>query len=1527
MPSSIRSSRSTRSPKPPAWRNVTISKSLSATTTSLSYVFAEPEQGSPLAPAASRLPTSGSSTNGEDTPAALLRSRSSASSLASRQRTVESKEQDSAARVQGEPSSAGQGSPLKTRVDLQSLPQAQDYSVAAQDPTPHTDVSVADTQQATDPSNPPAICITNAEPASSSSAAFLPSNTPPIPAAPKSSWFGSLSRAKGKVKSTDNQPLIAPLPDKAFTAEPDSFAKSSTPPENMAGRPTAPTRTPSMAIPGSRQTDAPSQASVSLLLNKTPSSPPQRSWLYGRTQPSTPRSNSHIPINSSPLSTSLTDRPVVAPLVSAPPPNVAAPLSIINAASSDPTPTLEPNPTTLTLRKDIPPPPPPTKSWFYSSTAPLEKSSSPQVPTTDAPSPPVIETPSTVTSDPLPSVSCDVAVAAPTDIIHSTPEPAPPVQLVPAPKRSWFYTSTPASNTSTSIPNVAPEASALQDETSTASQYPGQTSSSSPPHAQLAPESLEEVKDEPPQPKDITSPPPKRSWLYSSPVPADPTPPKSIPASIDEEVPPLVAGSPPMSPGVVVPSPSPGATSENGGRQKLLSLNPSSSRFMISIPLLGRPKVPLDQVPVEDGKAGEQDKQSNEVSTPAVEEPLPTPTITIVSADSSSTADVAPAPATQGDAPSTSSEQTHEVPSSSSWWGYIGWGGTSESSTSVGPKAEEAESDTHVNPNLATAGEDVPSSAPSSSPATMKTLEEPDTAQAIATVPAEQPALTTSTNHTAESGDDASKTGGEVGKAQSLRSVGSQGLAPSLSAWYSPWTWYASGSIEGAEAAGEDAPAMTQAEMVKEAALARPEAGSEKVEEEKRQEAEVERAPDVNPVEAMVTANRSGWASFFSSRSLMMKTITNGPPPKVDENGIEVMDLDFDEEEPAAVAAEEPQRGRDLDRTKAVGGDTRAVAENMPTATQSKGTKAVATSTKPATTTSRSSSLKRDDASMKGTTKPAPPLVTSDAVKKRDPATKKKDTPTPATKPLPAKSASPAPSTKSAVSVSGSGAPVASPRAQMPNLILPTWADTFHTAPRSVVPPPPVSKFSKTLNFVNKVLFAADDPAPSVGKGKGRERDREREREYMHFGKELPRAYDVVQDKLDPDVLGGCKRVVVIGIHGWFPGMFAYSTVGMCVRSADCGAVGAVMRTVLGEPTGTSGKFVNMMVQALEEFQERHDVKLEKITKVPLEGEGTIEGRVAKLYANLQANQEWMDDVHAADAILVATHSQGSIVSTHLLDRLIRDQHIRTSRNTVLTAAAEASSAAGLTAQLPRPQRVCCLALCGIHLGPLRYLSSSSLLQPYFQYFESAAARELFEFQNTDSEVSKKYVQALRSVLDHGAKMVYVASLNDQVVPIYSGLFTAASHPLILRALYIDGDAHNGLTVHLSEATAGSLNGVGHSTVYEEISTYALAVNYLFLTNDGLDEQHSDLILEPFNATMEQNDYEIPWSLRDVIADERVAHFFSTEIVELRDAFRHWHPKTTILRDLKRKLQPIQRLPATFQSSASSSAPPSTSKL
>lgn len=104
-----------------------------------------------------------------------------------------------------------------------------------------------------------------------------------------------------------------------------------------------------------------------------------------------------------------------------------------------------------------------------------------------------------------------------------------------------------------------------------------------------------------------------------------------------------------------------------------------------------------------------------------------------------------------------------------------------------------------------------------------------------------------------------------------------------------------------------------------------------------------------------------------------------------------------------------------------------------------------------------------------------------------------------------------------------------------------------------------------------------------------------------------------------------------------------------------------------------------------------------------------------RLYTNLLSNPDWTRDLHESDVIFFAAHSQGSVVSTHLLDRLLREGHVVTRSN-------------GLVVQR-RAQRLCILSLCGIHLGPLRYLSSSTLVGPYLQYFESMAARELFEFQ------------------------------------------------------------------------------------------------------------------------------------------------------------------------------------------------------
>lgn len=100
-------------------------------------------------------------------------------------------------------------------------------------------------------------------------------------------------------------------------------------------------------------------------------------------------------------------------------------------------------------------------------------------------------------------------------------------------------------------------------------------------------------------------------------------------------------------------------------------------------------------------------------------------------------------------------------------------------------------------------------------------------------------------------------------------------------------------------------------------------------------------------------------------------------------------------------------------------------------------------------------------------------------------------------------------------------------------LVLPTFEDTFCHPPRSIPLPKEVSTLHRTVNYVAKMLFNED----SKDKGKGKEKDRDL------FGKELPKAWNVLGE--DPvKILGKIKRVVVVGIHGWFPGAFIRQVLG-----------------------------------------------------------------------------------------------------------------------------------------------------------------------------------------------------------------------------------------------------------------------------------------------------------------------------------------------------------------------------------------------
>ena len=165
------------------------------------------------------------------------------------------------------------------------------------------------------------------------------------------------------------------------------------------------------------------------------------------------------------------------------------------------------------------------------------------------------------------------------------------------------------------------------------------------------------------------------------------------------------------------------------------------------------------------------------------------------------------------------------------------------------------------------------------------------------------------------------------------------------------------------------------------------------------------------------------------------------------------------------------------------------------------------------------------------------------------------------------------------------------------------------------------------------------------------------------------------------------------------------------------------------------------------------------------------------LYKAYLANPAWINDLRRADAVFFAAHSQGCIVTTHLISRLIAQGHIRTPYNS--EAVARCEWAFGLVSVVPETtkkrgpilsgsdggyQKVAMLAMCGVHLGPLYSISTSTVIQPYLQWFENAAARELFEFQDTTSAVGAAYQKSLAMILENEVKVVLLASYNDQVV-------------------------------------------------------------------------------------------------------------------------------------------------------------------
>ncbi|PHH80093.1 hypothetical protein CDD83_3796 [Cordyceps sp. RAO-2017] len=356
------------------------------------------------------------------------------------------------------------------------------------------------------------------------------------------------------------------------------------------------------------------------------------------------------------------------------------------------------------------------------------------------------------------------------------------------------------------------------------------------------------------------------------------------------------------------------------------------------------------------------------------------------------------------------------------------------------------------------------------------------------------------------------------------------------------------------------------------------------------------------------------------------------------------------------------------------------------------------------------------------------------------------------------------------------------------------------------------------------------------------------------------------------------RKAIAIGVHGLFPAPY--------------------LRPMIGQPTGTSLRFAGLCADAIRRWADAHGCGDCEIEKVALEGEGRIGDRVDNLWKLLL---NWIDHIRRADLVMLASHSQGVPVSVMLLDKLLA----------MGVVAAEA--------------KVGVCAMAGVALGPFPDYRSSILM---------GSAAELWEFGDRRSGIARRFEGALRRILDHGARVTFIGSIDDQLVPMESAVYSPASHPYIYRAVFIDGRVHapdfiahlvgfalklrnlgvsdHGLIRELSVPLAGSLySGEGHSRLYYDAAVYDLAVAHALETSStpapvpcrfppDLPPPVADA------AAAANNPYVLPWIMRGVLEEAFVKTALGAETDELLRQFDDWRPATKALKDVKYRLEAVR---------------------
>lgn len=366
-------------------------------------------------------------------------------------------------------------------------------------------------------------------------------------------------------------------------------------------------------------------------------------------------------------------------------------------------------------------------------------------------------------------------------------------------------------------------------------------------------------------------------------------------------------------------------------------------------------------------------------------------------------------------------------------------------------------------------------------------------------------------------------------------------------------------------------------------------------------------------------------------------------------------------------------------------------------------------------------------------------------------------------------------------------------------------------------------------------------------------------------------------------------RVLIVGVHGFFPTK--------------------MIRPFIGEPTGTSLKFVAEAEEVVKGYFKKYNQEVE-ICKIALEKEGEIFERVNFFF---EVMKNWAKEINQADYIYFVCHSQGSPVTMLLLAQLI-DAGLINLDNTRFFNEGDVPFSTN-------KKLISILSMAGINNGPF-YGADQTLFVRAYQTIERESLRELFQFQKPDSLVSQKLIRSIRIIVGSNVKIVFAGSINDQLVPLYSSMCLFASHPNFFRATFIDrssrtpafimrlvnlagfllnlGHDDHGIVKEISPALVGTLTGGGHSSVYNEAQVYELGLRFALETTDVT----TDIPVRYMPSQLEQlcsNPYHLPWCMRGLMYE--IGHYLDpNEITRLFQEFENWEPETKQLKDIKYRL-------------------------